>query len=269
MTPTAEAYDRDFFDHHRHRMARSAARLVPEILDLLAPTTPASAVDVGCGAGAFLAELGRRGVGELVAVEGPWLTRDQLDAPEAQLVTGELPAVLDTPQLQRTFDLALSLEVAEHLPEPDADRFVERLAALAPVVVFSAAVPGQGGTGHVHEAWPEEWAARFAAHGLVAADALRDRVWHDPDVAWWHAQNVLVFAHPDALERHPALAEAARRTDPAVLARIHPTHYRLKLDALAAATDPHRMSLVKTLGRLPRVAAAAVRRRLGRGEDRP
>jgi SAM-dependent methyltransferase len=261
----SDSYDSAFFEHHRRRMQRSAARLVPEILTLLEPALPTSAVDVGCGAGAFLAELGRRGVGDLVAVEGPWLTREQLDAPEATLVTGELPGVLDHRELQRPFDLALSLEVAEHLPPEDADAFVERLARLAPVVVFSAAVPGQGGTGHVHEAWPEAWAARFAAQGMVAADALRDRVWHDPEIAWWHAQNVLVFAHPEALERHPALAEASRRTDPAVLARVHPTHYGVKLEALAAATDPRRMSLRKALGRLPRVALETVRRRFGGG----
>ena len=44
-------------------------------------------------------------------------------------------------RLERRFDLALCLEVAEHLPAKAADAFVASLVELAPVVVFSAAMP--------------------------------------------------------------------------------------------------------------------------------
>ena len=70
------------------------------------------------------------------------------------------------------------LEVAEHIPPECADIFVESLTwGLAPVIMFSAAVPGQGGTLHLNEQWPAYWASKFAQHGYVLIDCLRPQLW--------------------------------------------------------------------------------------------
>ena len=82
------------------------------------------------------------------------------------------------------------------------------LVALADVVVFGAAIPGQGGTGHRNEQWPAYWAEQFAAHGYVASDPFRLRIWTDPDVKWWFAQNLVCFARPEAVARSPQLDRA-------------------------------------------------------------
>ena len=43
----------------------------------------------------------------------------------------------------RTFDVAISMEVAEHLPESSADPFVAVLTELSNCIVFTAAHPGR------------------------------------------------------------------------------------------------------------------------------
>ena len=163
---------------------------MPLVLGWVSPT---SVVDVGCGTGTWLAAIRRRGVEDVVGVDGSPVPGDLLQIPRERFLVRDLSKPLD---LGRTFDLALCLEVAEHLPAAAAGTLVASLAALAPVVLFSAAIPGQGGVGHVNEEWPRAWAERFAAAGYSWADPIRPRIWDDPGVEHWYAQNALLFHRP-------------------------------------------------------------------------
>ena len=98
--------------------------------------------------------------------------------------------------LDRRFDVACSLEYAEHLPAEHARDLVALLAGAAPVVLFSAAVPGQGGLGHVNEQRQSWWAALFAERGLVPVDCIRPAIQDAPGVEWYYAQNTLVYCPP-------------------------------------------------------------------------
>ena len=91
------------------------------------------------------------------------------------------------------FDLAISLEVAEHIPESSAEQFVTTLVSLAPVVLFSAAIPGQGGASHVNEQWQNYWALLFRDKGYFTVDWLRPLIWNNPKVAYYYSQNSLLF----------------------------------------------------------------------------
>jgi hypothetical protein len=225
-----EAYPETFYSTSWQRASRSARRVVPLLMELVAPR---SAVDVGCGAAAWLEALREAGVDDVLGVDGPHVTPGLLRIPPALFHAHDLQTPL---RLPRRFDLALSLEVAEHLPATQAERFVGDLADLAPVVGFSAAIPGQGGTRHVNEQWPEYWAALFRARGYLVVDCLRPRIWHDPEVEFFYAQNMLLFAAAAELDRHPGLKaeEGRRRGEP--LARVHPARW-------AAALDPRRQRL--------------------------
>ena len=120
----------------------------------------------------------------------------------------------------------MSLEVAEHLDEAAADTFVASLVALAPLVLFSAAIPYQGGTNHVNEQWPSYWHAKFAARDYVVVDCLRERLWRNEQVTYWYAQNMLFFVRRDRLADYPALAaHVARAGDGPPLHLVHPGHY--------------------------------------------
>jgi hypothetical protein len=127
----------------------------------------------------------------------------------------------------RRFDLAMSLEVAEHLPEASADHFVSQLVAHAPVVLFSAAIPGQGGTGHINEQWPSYWIKKFRNHGYRAFDFLRPLLWNDEEIAWWYRQNCMIFAGDEAHEANPLFAQVASSA-PEPLDLVHPDLYSLR-----------------------------------------
>ena len=91
------------------------------------------------------------------------------------------------------FDLAVSVEVAEHLPYERAPTFVRDLAQASDIIVFSAAAPFQGGERHMNEQWPEYWAILFRRQGYVCFDLFREQCWASDDVESWYAQNVLLF----------------------------------------------------------------------------
>lgn len=181
-------------------------------------------VDVGCGVGTWLAEFVRGGVVDVLGVDGAHVDPAMLQIPRERFRAHDLTRPLE---LGRRFDLAVSVEVAEHLPEAAADAFVASLVAAAPVVVFSAAIPGQGGEGHVNESWPHAWARRFAAHGHRWADPLRASLWNDPRVEFWYAQNLLVFHAPDAFPSPPwppgTPAGDAASLERSPLSLVHPS----------------------------------------------
>lgn len=178
---TTTPYDAAFYDLIRPGVRASAAVVVPLLLDLFNPRT---VVDVGCGEGWWGQAFADHGC-HVLGMDGPY-------------GGAALPDRYVTVDLCEPFgsvargDLALALEVAEHLPEHRAAGFVEDLCTIAPLVVFSAAVPGQGGTGHVNEQWPAYWAALFASRGFAVSGALRWLIWSDDRVENWYRQNLLV-----------------------------------------------------------------------------
>ena len=131
----------------------SARRIVPLLLELIEVK---SAVDVGCGNAAWLAVLKEHGVTDVLGIDGAHASRRHLRIPEKKFTAASLEEPL---AIDRRFDLAISLEAAERLSPKRAASSVEDLARLAPVVLFSAAIPGQGGVHHVNEQWPHYWTA--------------------------------------------------------------------------------------------------------------
>jgi len=213
-------YDDQFFDEIQAGALSSARRIVPRVLELVGPE---SVVDVGCGLGAWLSVFQANGVADVLGIDGDYVDREQLGIPESRFLARDLaePLVVD-----RRFDLAMSVEVAEHLPAGAAESFVGSLVGLAPVVLFSAAVPGQPGTGHVNAQWLDYWIDRFSARGFVAIDCIRWEVWDSPEVDWWYAQNALVYVDRERLDDYPELRAllASRACDPPSV--VHPALYR-------------------------------------------
>jgi SAM-dependent methyltransferase len=158
---------------------------------------PTSVLDVGCGVGTWLAEWGSVGVSDVLGIDGSYIDRAALHMSPDQFT----PVDLQQPfSLGRTFDLVQTLEVAEHIDEACADTFVESLARHSETVLFSAAIPGQGGTHHVNEQWPSYWAEKFAKAGYTAYDIIRPQIWMDPQIKVWYRQNILLFARGRAFE---------------------------------------------------------------------
>jgi len=194
-------YDTAFYDGQSGGSYRSACRIVPILRELFNPT---SVLDVGCGVGTFLRVFKESGVTDIQGVDGDHVPRDRLLIDRERFRGRDLGEPLD---LGRRFDLAISLEVAEHLPDDKAGLFVDNLCRHASIVVFSAAIPAQGGTSHVNERWPSYWASLFARRGRRVFDILRPKIWRDDAVEYWYRQNILVFADADAVATHPVLRE--------------------------------------------------------------
>lgn len=182
VTTRSRLYTDKWRDKIRSGVQSSAAVLCPMLVEAFEPKT---AIDVGCGEGWFVRELEQCGV-NATGVDGAWVDGVQhvdLTAPPY-------------PELGR-FDMALCLEVAEHVPARCARDLVRWLVSLAPIVVFSAALPGQGGTGHVNEQWPAYWRDLFAAERYQGTGGLRPRIWDDERVEGWYRNNLLVFIGKD------------------------------------------------------------------------
>src|SRR5215470_339284 len=183
----ATHYTSAFYERLRQGATRSAEIIAPLVLKLV----PAKNVlDVGCGDGSWLAAFQGLGASDVLGIDGEYVQRDLLQIPPASFQ----PADLAKPfRLDRVFDLALSLEVAEHLPPASAPGFIESLTLAGPAILFSAAIPHQGGDNHINEQWPEAWAAMFKKHGYLAIDAIRRHIWHNQAVEWWYAQNIMLY----------------------------------------------------------------------------
>jgi SAM-dependent methyltransferase len=245
-------YDDAFYDRYRQLSAKSAWRVLPHVVRLLAPR---SVVDVGCGVGAWLATFMALGVDDVLGVDGDYVRVERLMIPRERFRAADLAQPL---HLARAFDLAMSVEVAEHVPEAAAATFVDSLTRLSDAVLFSAAIPHQGGTGHVNEQWPEYWAAHFAQRGYRVLDCIRPAVWDDADVEYYYAQNTLLYVHDRLLARSPRLQSLV--TPPQGLARVHPRKW-LELAAFAR-NQPRLMSPRQLLAALPHAVRRAVARRL-------
>lgn len=183
-----EVYDRDFYQALSEGSLRSARVVVPKILELVPAT---SVLDVGSGTGAWLSVFSEMGVEKIQGIDGPWVNPEGLRIPAKSFQSVDLTG--DWPELPR-FDLVTTFEVAEHLDASFAEAFVRKLTALSDVVVFSAAIPEQGGDHHVNERWPEYWVEIFRAQGFLVYDPFRDAIWEEKEVEWWYAQNLLLFA---------------------------------------------------------------------------
>jgi SAM-dependent methyltransferase len=242
------SYTPDFFKALAPSSNRSAEIVAPILMELLQPR---SVVDVGCGTGGWLSAFWKAGVTDVLGIDGNWVPRDQLQIAPQQFMESDLTQPLP---VTRIFDLALSLEVAEHLPEEASARFVDGLTQLATVVMFSAAIPYQGGTAHVNEQWPTYWAVRFSEHGFLPVDCLRPQLWTDKGVEAYYAQNLLLFVRRDRLLEDPRLRVAWETVRHLPLDLVHPRQY------LGSRVET--AGLRRLLRAVPSSGARAVLRRL-------
>ncbi len=127
----------------QHKIQETIRRVSAERIAavLLSHVRPDSALDVGCGRGFFLAALEKAGVCDFQGIDGPWLAADLLCVKSDRVRLSDLEVPLD---VGRRFDLVVSMEVAEHLPQERADSFVADLVRHGDMILFSAAVPFQG-----------------------------------------------------------------------------------------------------------------------------
>lgn len=202
--------DRSFVFPESVYNTRSAEVVVPIINDLLKPQ---SILDVGCGTGTWLSVFSDSGISDYMGIDRADYSADSFHIDPAHYSKRDLEKPLC---LNRKFDLVLCLEVAEHLDERFEDVLVSSLTTHGDMVLFSAAIPGQEGDGHVNEKWLSYWVSKFAGYHFQLFDCVRPLIWANSSVEVWYRQNMVLFA------RNIASADMLRSLSSPFLDLVHP-----------------------------------------------
>ncbi|HEY9705094.1 MAG TPA: methyltransferase domain-containing protein [Allocoleopsis sp.] len=217
-----------YHDLHSHQLAqqdfqnRHSAQVILNIL--FRDFKPQSVLDVGCGLGTWLSVCQELGVQEIQGIEGTWLDTNLLKVPKSYVLNLELEQPF---QLGRKFDLVICLEVAEHLDQKAAENFIQSLTTHSDIILFSAAIPYQGGHHHVNEQWVDYWNALFRKYGYGVVDLIRGQIWQDNSVIWWLRQNILLFVKTELIAQNEHWQAATKIKFP--LSIVHPDVYQSKL----------------------------------------
>ncbi|WET01225.1 methyltransferase domain-containing protein [Flavobacterium sp. YJ01] len=185
---------------------KAASEIIPFLIKLLEPK---SVIDVGCGIGTWLKVFKDNGVENILGVDGDYVDRKLLKIEKENFVDFNLETLFVS---KEKYDLAISLEVAEHLSYFSADVFVETLIGLSDIIVFSAAIPNQGGQNHVNEQEPKYWIEKFEKKGFKLYDILRPIFWENENVDPWYKQNVFIFSNKSSLDEKLSSFQSFRGT---------------------------------------------------------
>ena len=101
-------------------------------------------------------------------------------------------------EIQKKFDLIISIEVAEHIPRTNHDKLFDFLTSHADNwIVFSGAHIGQGGHGHIAERSEDEWKEEFVKRGMIFQEKMTKEIREASDKKNInHRRNILVFKKP-------------------------------------------------------------------------
>jgi SAM-dependent methyltransferase len=198
-------------DGHKQHVADQEARIASALkcLKLIRPLVNfEKVVDFGCGIGAWLHAAKILGASSVTGIEGEWIRETDT------LIDKDLIRIVDlakeTLDLKKEFDLALTIEVGEHLPENAANGFCQSLTSASSYILFSAAVPGQTGLGHCNEQPLPYWVEKFWRLGYVPIEPIRPYIATDTSIFSWLRRNLIMFVDYNHLIRSDALLRFSR-----------------------------------------------------------
>lgn len=221
-----ETYSDDFYSTMEKGSFSSAQEIVPK---LISRYSPQSVVDIGCGTGSFANEFLNLGVSEVIGYEGVWMESLPTLLPKNNYRYHDLTKSIVS---LSSYDICLCLEVAEHINEEHAENLIEILTSMSSVIVFSAAIPKQGGNHHVNEQWPGYWSKIFAARGFFLEWDPRQSIWMNEKIEACYRQNLLIYSK----------SPANQQIEP--MALVHPDIW---VDAMAIRKVPLNIKLVAML----------------------
>ncbi len=234
MKELIKQYDQRFYDAYADGVSNSARIVLGRLFQVYQPF---SVVDFGCGQGGWLAAAESLGATILKGFDGPWVRKGSLLSSSIDFTPVDFEKFVD---LEQRFDLAMSLEVAEHLSADAAESFINLLCRASDVVLFSAAIKYQGGTNHVNEQWQSYWIDLFRSNAYECFDVFRGAIWRNEDVDWWYRQNTFLFVGRAALDSTLDVHRLRSMEQP-ILDAVHPSNYEPK-------TTPIR-TMIRDLGR--------------------
>ncbi len=218
MVRKSKHYTSEYFEEISKKSLQSAKEIIPLILGYF---TPKSIIDIGCGTGAWLSVWQQNGVNDILGIDGNYINKDQLLINSDNFLAAELEEYIS---IKRYFNLVMSLEVAEHIKPEFASNFIHTLCNSGDIVLFSAAIPNQGGVLHYNEQYPQYWIEKFKEFGFVPYDCIRNKIWENNKIDINYRQNILFFINIEKLDLYPSIT----KENTIVLPLVHPLHFEHK-----------------------------------------
>lgn len=218
------SYDEDFYNSQVSDSLRSAKVYAEYLCQFVQPN---SVVDFGCGWGTWLHAFALNGVENLIGYDGSWNSQEKMINDRINFIGADLNKPINC---STKFDLAISLEVAEHLRRESADTFIESLVRASDIILFGAAYPGQGGTDHINERPQSYWAEKFISLDYSPFDVLRPVFWGCKDVEYWYRQNSFIYIKNNTLAFNKFIKNGFRPIERLEFMNcVHPEAYALSI----------------------------------------
>jgi hypothetical protein len=191
--PQSSTYE---FQSSTERTYHVAQKIIPLLVELT--DIPQSVVDLGGGGGGWLKAFQEIGSQKISLIDHPCMQSQDLLISSEYFIAVDLSKEIPEPI---KCDLSISTEFAEHIDYQMSEKIVDFLTQSSDVVLFSAAIPGQGGGGlHINEQRPSFWKNLFQERGYERVDAIRPQIIFDNTIPFWFRQNLYLYVEKDYLK---------------------------------------------------------------------
>ncbi len=233
---TAESFS---YKNLKNHPSQKSAEIISEIVHR--KISLKSVLDVGCGVGIWMKKWKERGVSVVHGVDAKWVKDGKFVVPKKWINFHNIEKPFNQ---GRKYDLVTCLEVAEHIHEEYSEILVDSLVRHSKNILFSAAVPGQGGVHHVNEQFQSYWVEKFEKRGYKAYDIVRPQTWNDERVKFYYSQNCLFLSKSKKDFRKVAIPDV-----------IHPKLLKKK-------TDYKNLSQRRIIKNIPRYIVQSIKSRI-------
>ena len=212
-------YSPEFYDLISDWSESSAKQIIPVLFDFVKPN---GVIDVGCGDGTWLRCFLEAGVQRIYGLDGSYVSEDMLRIDSSNFQACDLE---NPPDIHEKFDLAICLEVAEHLNETSSPGLISFLTQLSDFVLFSAAIPLQSGVNHINTHWQDYWANLFQSQGYLPILTLRSRIWINSKIAFFYRQNIILYVKDSVVQSSSTLTREFEKSNNIPVTIVHPEGY--------------------------------------------
>ena len=188
-------YSASYYKKHEAGSYQSALQILKYINSFINFN---SVIDFGCGMGTWCKALNNLGIKDFLGIDKHQYDPAYMLIPKEKYIQFDLRKPL---VLTRRADMVISVEVAEHINSEYSDIFIKNICSCSEIVLFSAAISHQGGTGHINEQSCTYWEKIFNKYGYKALDCIRPYFWNNEQIEIWYRNNCLLYIELHTYEK--------------------------------------------------------------------